>query len=157
MAFKHHNLAFSVYEIDPRSFNVLILQVIYTRSDGRTVIEIWTNGEQAKGRDQLINPGSQAVNSTSSDPSQKDFLNSNPNVEATTTTTATQNPKEEETISSIPINQLEAKSNDLNESVVIEEPNSSEVKGPSQENEVSSLNPEETQDVFLTKLRSAIR
>ena len=124
------------------------IQVIYTRADGRTIIEVWTNGEQVKGRDQLVNPGSQGVKDTSSNRSQEDFLNSNPDGEISTT---------KDDLASNPIDESKLTTNGEDESAKIEDPISSAVKVPSQESEVSSSKPGETQNVFLTKLRSAIR
>jgi hypothetical protein len=37
------------------------LKVIHTRSDGRTVIEVWTNGERVRDQDQVVNQGTEEV------------------------------------------------------------------------------------------------
>ena len=34
-------------------------KVIHTRADGRTVIEVWTNGERVRDQDQVVNQGTE--------------------------------------------------------------------------------------------------
>jgi hypothetical protein len=60
--------------------------VIFTRADGKTVIELWRNGARVEDQDQLVNQGSKDVEVTGSKIAKKfdnlttsvDVLGSNP-------------------------------------------------------------------------------
>ncbi len=63
-----------------------LVKVIFTRADGKTVIELWRNGARVEDRDQLVNQGSKDAEVTGSKLDKKidnlttsvDVLGSNP-------------------------------------------------------------------------------
>jgi hypothetical protein len=63
-----------------------LVEVIFTRADGKTVIELWRNGARVEDRDQLVNQGSKDVEVTGLKldkkidnlPTSVDVLGSNP-------------------------------------------------------------------------------
>ena len=114
--------------------------MIFTRADGKTVIELWTNGARVEDRDQLVNQDAKEAEVASSNPKQE-IESSDSNVETSSSNTQKEVESSDSNVETLSSNiQKEIESSNSNVEVVGSKPLQ-----------------DRDSELLLKKLRSAIR